>query len=395
MENIKTKKNAIVSGLAVLLAAALLIGGGTWSYLQSTSKDVVNTFDTNKVDVSLEETTGNEYNIIPGTSQDKDPKVEVDNSVDAYVYVEVTDNTQGLVTYEIADGWEKLDGYDNVYYREVNANDDAKVFSVLKDDKVSYDASLTNDDMDEKENIQLSFKAYAIQQDSFADAVAAYQMKSAVYTSDAIEAKAALANGNALVLTADIDFNEYKEGSESSSLYVSSKKAVTIDLNGKTITGRSNSKYFNTIKATGNGTVITINGDGTVIGGSATQSNSSSNNAIEVTNKGKIIINGGTYTVGPDKNGNGNSVVFSKDGDVIINDGFFYTDTPYNGIYWVLNKQDNSSGSIICYGGTYVNCDPSNTNTEPEGQDNFVAEGYHVVKEEQANGDIWYTVVPD
>ena len=324
----------------------------------------------------------------------------MENTVDAYVFVEVTDTTEGLVTYDIAEGWTKLDGYDDVYYRAVAKDATDKDFSVLKDDKVTYSAALENSDMLDKDGnlkngISLTFKAIAIQKEGFNDAVAAYQMKDAVYTASAIDAKAALTAGQSVVLSDDINFNDYNEESKSSSLYVSGKKSVTIDLNGKTITGRSNSKYFNTIKAT-NGAVITINGDGKVIGGSATTSNSSSNNAIEVTKNGKIIINGGTYTVGPDKSGNGNAVVFSDGGDVVINDGFFYTDTAYNGIYWVLNKQDNSSGSITVYGGTFVNFDPSNTGTEHAGQsDNFVAEGYKVVSKTQENGDVWYTVVKD
>ena len=169
------KKNLITTGLAVTLALGVLIGGGTYSYLQGQTNDVTNTFKTNKVDVKLEETTGGDYNIIPGTEQDKDPKVTVNNSVDAYVYVEVTDETEGLVTYEIADGWSKLDDYDNVYYREVKADADPKEFSVLKDDKVTYSADLTNESMEGKTNVQLTFRAYAIQIDGFDDAVSAYQ----------------------------------------------------------------------------------------------------------------------------------------------------------------------------------------------------------------------------
>ena len=401
------KKKLLTTGLAVALAALLLIGGGTFAYLQGTSESVTNTFETNKVDVTLTETEGEKleynYNIVPGTTQPKNPKVTVDNTVDAYVFVEVTDETQGLVDYEIdKDVWKLLDGFSNVYYAVVLEGESFTDVSILKDDEVTYSAALGNSDMlDEKTGelktgIELTFKAYAIQKEGFADAVTAYQMRDAVYTDEAGNAKKALNAGSSIVLSDDIDFNKYEEISDYSSLYVNGKKSVTIDLNGKTITGRSNSKYFNTIKATGNGTVITINGDGKVIGGSATTSNSSSNNAIEVTNKGKIIINGGTYTVGPDKNGNGNSVVFSNGGDVVINDGFFYTDTAYKGIYWVLNKQDGSSGSITVYGGTFVNFDPSKTGTEPaEQSDNFVAEGYKVVSKTQENGDVWYTVVKD
>ena len=71
------KKSIITKGIAVSLAVALLIGGGTFAYLQSESNNIENKFRTNQVNVSLEETTGGDYNIIPGTEQKKDPKVTV------------------------------------------------------------------------------------------------------------------------------------------------------------------------------------------------------------------------------------------------------------------------------------------------------------------------------
>lgn len=128
-----SKKNKLVLSVAsVALAASLLIGGGTLAYLRAESTPVVNEFKANKVEVELTETGDGQYNIIPGTSEEKDPTVTVDNSVDAYVYVEVTDTTDGLVGYTIAEGWALLDGYDNVYYREVSADAAEKTFPVLE-----------------------------------------------------------------------------------------------------------------------------------------------------------------------------------------------------------------------------------------------------------------------
>ena len=182
----------MTTGLAVALAAATLVGGGTFAYLQSSTGDVVNQFDANKVMVSLAETTGSEYHIIPGTSQEKDPAVTVDNTVDAYVYVEVNDATDGLVTYSIADGWTLLDGYDNVYYREVAAAAADKTFDVLKDNIVSYSADLENSDMLDgegnlKDGMELTFQAYAIQKDGFVDAADACPLTPAGSLAEAIE----------------------------------------------------------------------------------------------------------------------------------------------------------------------------------------------------------------
>lgn len=182
MDNSKSKKRkALTTALAVILAIALVFGGSTFAYLQASSDDVVNEFKTNQVTVDLKETTGNEYNIIPGTSQEKDPTVTVNTTVPAYVYVEVTDTTDNLVEYAIAAGWMQLDGYDNVYYREADAD---AAFPVLENNRVSYSKDLTNSDMvidngdgtySLKDDITLSFNASAIQKEPFDDAVKGWQ----------------------------------------------------------------------------------------------------------------------------------------------------------------------------------------------------------------------------
>ncbi|MCQ2547847.1 MAG: DUF6273 domain-containing protein [Clostridia bacterium] len=186
----KKNKKAGTVALAVALATTI---GFTSAYLVSLSDDVTNIFNPNKVAVELTETTGSNYDIIPGTEQEKDPTVKVDTSVDAYAYVIVTDETNGVVGYDIADGWTKMDNADlnaldtdgdgtaditlgdndTVYYREVAPNDEAQSFPVLKDNKVSYSADLTNEDMP-SEAVKLAFVAYAIQKTPFIGPVSAW-----------------------------------------------------------------------------------------------------------------------------------------------------------------------------------------------------------------------------
>ena len=202
------KKNIAITGVAVSLAAVMLVGGGTFAYLKGETDPITNSFRTNQVQVSLEETTGNEYNIIPGTTQRKDPKVTVNNTVDAYVFVEVADATEGLVDYAIADGWMPLNGVPNVYYRFVSAAQDVKEFSVLANDEVRYSKALENDDMTDgsgslKGDINLSFNAVAIQAEPFADAKEAYNAKDAVITSDTDVIEAAIMDRMPVVLSAD------------------------------------------------------------------------------------------------------------------------------------------------------------------------------------------------
>ena len=138
------------------------------------------------------------------------------------------------------------------------------------------------------------------------------------------------------------------------------------------------------VSVAGQGTEVTIEG-GTINGGSG------GNNVGVWAQPGTTVnITGGTFTVGADASGSGNSVVYSTGGVINISGGFFYTDTAYNGKYYVLNLQNGSGGQIHVTGGTFVNFDPSNGDDVNPGS--FVEEGYTVVAEQQPNGDTWYTV---
>ena len=107
---------------------------------------------------------------------------------------------------------------------------------------------------------------------------------------------------------------------------------------------------------------------------------------------GEVIINGGEYR------GHG-SCVYGYEGKTVINGGFFeatpITMSGHKDQPWTLNLLNdaykNGTASITVYGGTFVNFDPSNPNTDDA--PSYVAEGYEVVSEKQTNGDIWYTVV--
>ena len=61
---------------------------------------------------------------------------------------------------------------------------------------------------------------------------------------------------------------------------------------------------------------------------------------------------------------------------------------------FTINKYDSSSSAkITVTGGTFVNFNPADNTADGAGT-NYVAEGYTVVSQAQADGDIWYTVVP-
>ena len=180
------KKFRELSGKLVvaMLAVTLLIGcaiGGTVAWLTANTAPVVNTFTYGDINITLAETTGEDYKIIPGVDIAKDPKVTVIGGSEAcwlFVKVETVGTfVDGKVTYSIADGWTKGDGTNipaNVYYCEVGAVTGDTSFDVIKDNKVYVSDTLTKEEIKNITNPTLTFTAYAVQKDGIADAVTAW-----------------------------------------------------------------------------------------------------------------------------------------------------------------------------------------------------------------------------
>lgn len=395
------KRKTLTTGLAVALAATLLIGGGTLAYLQSNTEDVANEFDTNKVVVELTETTGESYNIVPGTEQAKDPTVTVDNTVDAYVFVEVTDTTDGLVGYEIAEGWTLLSGYTNVYYREVGAAAGVKAFPVLKDNKVTYNSSLENSDMigedgQLKSGINLTFKASAVQQEGFTSAPYAYEGRTGVSLDSMTDIKQAIADKQKIIgLSDNIVYNNAVDSDidTTGKRIIVSSVTMELDLAGKSITFDSNegNNNFAAFYLNSGRGKMTVNGEGT-IDATATTGAYCFHLMGGKLSKPTLTINGGTYIGSP-------TAVNVQYGTAYINGGFFncrplesLEDDKYRYTLNCVDANYKKGADIVVTGGTFVNFDPSNNQAEGPGT-NFVAEGYKVLSETKANGDIWYTVV--
>ena len=134
------------------------------------------------------------------------------------------------------------------------------------------------------------------------------------------------------------------------------------------------------VKAIGTDANVTIK-DGYFDGGKG-----GNNICVAAANGATVTIKGGTYTVGGDADGYGNSVIYSQGGNIVIEGGFFQTNYSYNGYYYVLNQSNSNPGTITVKGGTFVNYDPSKGDDNLGG--NFVADGYKVTSEKKANGDV-------
>lgn len=183
-----TRKTKTLKTLVVVLSVILLMCltvAGTLAYLQVQTGSVQNTFAPSDIGLTLTETTGSTYKMVPGVAMDKNPTVTVSGDVDAYVFVEIVENgavTVEGVTYSFDDflsyaidaKWtvlqETTDDKGNetiVVYRTVAANAAAadKTASVISGNKVTTNTSVTKQMMNACANdtIKLTFAAYAIQ----------------------------------------------------------------------------------------------------------------------------------------------------------------------------------------------------------------------------------------
>ncbi len=389
------KKLATIAG-AVALAAVMAAGSFTFAYLQDKTDPVTNNFNPNKVTVDLQETTGNTYEIIPGTSQTKDPKVSVDATVPSYVYVTVEDRAPGMLTYEIADGWTEINipgttastsSYTRtVYYREIDGfynREDGKWYenydasadpaytgeiqttdiSVLKDDKVSYDASLENSDMLKsngtlKTNQRLIFTAQAVQKAGFDTPADGY----AGATTNSVDSFNALKTSGNSILKADVTTD---------GVSTQIQKETNIDLNGHKITDN------------GSSTEAALRFLGPIAPqASITVKNGTIEVAEGVVDYGFWLSRGKSATL---ENvvikGASTHAAYSENGDLIITGKDTYMESTCAGTgYFTINLLDSARTSgkatATVSGGTYKNFDPANNVSEGI-PTSFLADGYH------------------
>ena len=188
----KAKKNVSMKAMVLMLAVVLLIGcvaGGTMAYLMTRSATVTNTFVAGNIGtLTLDETTGSSYTIIPGKNITKDPNVSyalaAANDVgQVYIFVEISggnwtyDSANNKFTAEelnwtVADGWTHLS--DNVFYMETSAAVTNK--PIIADNTIAVASTITKGaDIEAAATAAtgLSFTAYAIQAEGFNGNVAA------------------------------------------------------------------------------------------------------------------------------------------------------------------------------------------------------------------------------
>ena len=164
-------------------------------------------------------------------------------------------------------------------------------------------------------------------------------------------------------------------------------KSLTIDLNGKTVTG---SGYDSVFEVTGENINVVLNATdgGKVI--AVENSGSAGKYAMAVWMCGAgstLTINGGEFSQSITSTSDPQmDMIYTSAGKIIINSGTFKSGTPK----WTLNIKDGAykdgSANIIVNGGTFVGYDPRNAENEGKGT-SLVAEGVGV----DANSDGTFT----
>lgn len=161
----------LLVGLMSLVAVISI--GGTIAWLTASTGPVENTFTTSDINITLAETTTS-YKMVPGNTIAKDPKVTVKSGSEAcwlFVKIEKSTTLDNYISYTVADGWTQLADVDGVYYREVDATTADKTFSVLANDNVTVNGTVTKEMMealakDGAVQPTLTFTAYACQKDN-------------------------------------------------------------------------------------------------------------------------------------------------------------------------------------------------------------------------------------
>ena len=179
MKRGKYSKSAARKPIALVLALVLVLGvaiGGTIAWLTASSQTVTNTFTTSDISIALTESDDLDLQMIPGHTITKDPTVKVDAaSEDCYLFVEITKNRSFdtyFEAYAVDTAWTALEGYEGVYYIDVDTAAEKDVdIPVLKDNQVKVRSTVTKGmmkDINDK-NVDaptLSFTAYAIQRNN-------------------------------------------------------------------------------------------------------------------------------------------------------------------------------------------------------------------------------------
>lgn len=368
-----TKKSLITSSLAMLTCLTMLIGT-TFAWFTDTAQTNVNKVQsgTLKVDIQNKENKSLdgrtlEWKTIDGKAQE-DILWEPGATYELTPF-KIVNRGKLAIKYKI-----EISGIESPNAGEKDLRDVLEFTYKIGDSGAVYDMDTERQLAKDKESEYITISAHMDK-----NANNDYQNLTVEGVSITVYATQATVESDSKDNTYDRDASYAEEIATGKTI-----SSGTVTINKGVVAKDANAIALDVIGA---GTNVTIE-NGFFDGGSG-----GNNQGIRVENGATVTIKNGTFTVGADANGEGNSVICSNGGNIVIEGGFFKTDYSWRGFYYVLNQENSNPGTIAVKGGTFVNQDPSQGDDNLGG--NFVAPGYKVVSEKQANGDIWYTVVPE
>lgn len=177
------KRHSSKKALAMLLSLVLLIGcvvGGTLAWLVASSETVTNTFSVGDINITLSETTGTSYKILPGGTSAKDPTLKIQQgSEKCWVYV-LIDNSVVLNGTVVAtpnineNDWKVVDksGTKTLYrYKDVvDASSAEQTLGVFT--TVAYADTITKDNINTLKDTKIVITGYAHQSENTTQVVA-------------------------------------------------------------------------------------------------------------------------------------------------------------------------------------------------------------------------------
>ena len=399
MTNCKSTKRALLGSVVAMVLCLAMLVGATFAWFTDTASTGVNKIQAGNLDVQLVDENGNSL---------EGKTLEFKKAANAAEGEAVL--WEPGCTYELPAVYVKNNGKLALKYKVAitGINGSAKLNEVIdwtiNDADLSADHSLSagatsealtikghmqesagNDYMNESID-GIAITVYATQDTVESDSFTNQYDKNAAYpVVNVTELKEALTNGGVVAVTKDIHTNNI-EDTAAARMVIS--QPTTLNLEKKIITpdnmGNNNNNFV----------ALYVNADTTINGGKDGGIDTGVNGGygINVKDGATLTINGGYYY------GGGTAVQVQK-GTLIINGGTFACEpysSPTYGYNFLINCLDsaykNGTAKVVINGGTFINFDPSNNSAEGAGT-NFVADGYKVVSETQANGDVWYTVV--
>ena len=392
-----TKRALLTSVLAIVACVAMLIGS-TFAWFTDTASTGVNKIQAGNLDIELAyknaKTEGN-FKEAKADTKVFDESALWEPGYVEYVVLKISNAGNLALKYQLGINIAGEKESTNVYGDTFKLSDYIR-FAVIDGDKIE-DGTNRDDLLTAAGEGTVLNKGYTSEEDHL-DKKGDEKIVTLVVWMPTTVGNEANHRTDAAAPSIDLGIKVYAtqytyESDSFNNQYDKDAKYTEVIAAGKTFTGKATLSTGITatdpnaiaVKAIGADADVTIL-DGTFDGGK-----NGNNIAVAAANGAKVTIKGGTFTVGGDADGYGNSVIYSQGGDILIDGGFFYTNYSYRGYYYVLNQSNGNPGKITVKGGTFVNYDPSKGDDNLGG--NFVPDGYTVVTEKKANGDVWYTVV--